>query len=124
MSTEDHFWDVVEDIRKTDGRYSPEAYGFVMDALEFTMHKIGERRHVSGAELLTHLCEHAKERFGMLAHSVLTSWGLASAEDVGEAVFRLVEAQVLSRRESDSIDDFRGVMDLRAELEDGYFPSS
>jgi uncharacterized repeat protein (TIGR04138 family) len=116
-----HFWDAVKEIRRTDGRYAAEAYGFVMDALEFTMYRIGERRHVSAAELLDNLCEHAKDRFGMLAFSVLEEWGLKTTDDVGETVFQLVQAQVLSRRENDSRDDFHQVFDLRRRLEEGYF---
>lgn len=125
MSGEIHFWDAVQEIRRSDdGRYAPEAYGFVMDSLEYTIHQVGERRHVSAAELLEHMCEHAKGRFGMLSYSVLERWGLRTTDDVGEAVFQLVEAQVLSRRENDSREDFHAVFDLRRRLEEGYFEKS
>jgi uncharacterized repeat protein (TIGR04138 family) len=125
MSGEIHFWDAVQEIRRSnDERYAPEAYGFVMDALEFTIHRVGERRHVSAAELLENLCDHAMERFGVLAYSVLENWGLRTTDDVGETVFQLVEAQVLSRREKDSRDDFHDAFDLRRRLEEGYFEKS
>ena len=47
------FCDAVERIRKRDKRYAPEAYAFVMDALDYAIRLIGKRRHVSAAELLS-----------------------------------------------------------------------
>ena len=121
MPNEVHFWDAVREIRRADGRFSQEAYGFIMDALEFTIHKVGERRHVKAAELLEGVCEHAKNRYGLLAYSVLERWGLKTTDDIGDAVFQLVNAHVLARQEDDSRDDFLGVFDLNRRLEDGYF---
>jgi uncharacterized repeat protein (TIGR04138 family) len=123
MSSEVHFWDAVDEIRRADGRFAPEAYGFIMDSLEFTIHQVGERRHVRAAELLEHLCEHAKNRYGMLAYSVLEKWGLKTTDDIGDAVFQLVEAHVLSRQEDDTRDDFLEVFDLNQRLEESYFES-
>jgi uncharacterized repeat protein (TIGR04138 family) len=67
------------------------------------------------------LCRFAQERFGMLAFTVLSRWGLAAASDVGEIVFQLVEAGILSRRDEDSRADFDLDIDLKQTLEDSYF---
>lgn len=115
MSSE--FWEAVERIRATDGRYARDAYAFVMDSLDFTMRGIGERRHVSARELVGGLCANAKHRFGLFAFTVLAKWGLESSDDVGEVVFQLIDAGILSRQESDSRADFDGVVDFREVLE-------
>ncbi len=115
MSAE--FWAAVERIRSRDARYARDAYAFVMDSLDFTMRLVGERRHVSAAELVRGLCANAKHRFGLFAHTVLAKWGLETSDDVGEIVFQLIEAGILSRQESDARADFVGVVDFREALD-------
>ena len=63
------------------------------------------------------LCANAKNRFGLLAYTVLTKWGLATSDDIGEVVFQLIDAGVLSRRESDTRTDFELAVDLREALD-------
>ncbi len=115
------FWDAVFEIRRRDSRYSEDAYAFVMDALEHTITRMGERRHVSARELLVGMCAHAKDRFGLMAWTVLYRWGVKTTADVGAIVFQLVESSVLSRREEDSREEFDDVFDLQVVLEDNYF---
>jgi uncharacterized repeat protein (TIGR04138 family) len=115
------FWDVVERIRQEDGRFAPEAYAAVMDGLEFAMTRVGQRRHVSGPELLEHMCDYLKSTYGVLAYSVLAKWGITATRDVGAVVFQLVEAGILSKTNDDAQEDFDAVFDLRTRLEDGYF---
>jgi uncharacterized repeat protein (TIGR04138 family) len=121
MAEQVHFWDAVREIRRVDGRFAPEAYGLIMDSLELAIHNIGFRRHVSGTELLESLCEHAKSRYGLLAYTLLEKWGIKTTDDVGEAVFQLVEAHVLARQEKDTREDFHDIFDLRDRLEEAYF---
>lgn len=115
------FWDAVGRIREHDKRYSPEAYAFVMDALDFAIRSIGRRRHVSAAELLAYSCDFAKSRYGVLAYTVLRKWGVTCSEDIGSVVYRLIDQQVLAEQKGDSPSDFSGVFDLRSRLEDRYF---
>jgi uncharacterized repeat protein (TIGR04138 family) len=84
---------------------------------------LDERRHVTACELLEGLCRFARERFGMMAYDVLRSWGIRSGSDIGEIVFQLVEAGILSRRDEDRRDEFDLPLDLKAVLEDSYFDS-
>ena len=53
MSTEDSDLDTLEKMVRADGRYARDAYIFVSEALRFSVERLGERRHVSGQELLT-----------------------------------------------------------------------
>lgn len=115
------FWEAVERIRERDKRYAPEAFALVMESLEFTIQRIGERRHVSATELLVHLCHYAQECYGVMAYSILERWGLRSTEDVGAVVYRLIDEHVLAEQDGDSPADFSGVFDLRSRIEDNYF---
>jgi len=115
------FWGTVEKICRKDNRFKPEAYGFIMESLEFTIQRLDERRHVSAVELLRGFCDHAKERFGLLAHTVVTEWGIHSAEDVGKIVYYMVGAGVLEKLPEDRYEDFAQECDLKKILEDDYF---
>jgi uncharacterized repeat protein (TIGR04138 family) len=115
------FWDAVRQIRAKDSRFEPETYPFVMECLEYTMRRVGKRRHVSARELLDGFCLHSRERFGLLAGEVLRSWGIQNAFDVGLAVFHLVETGILAKRDSDRLEDFDLDYDLWETLEEKYF---
>lgn len=115
------FWEAVKRIRARDDRFKTDVYPFLMESLEYTLRKIGKRRHVSAGELLDGLCGYAKDRYGLLAHDILRSWGILGAFDIGLAVFHLVEAGVLSRQEGDRLEDFDVDYDLRRKLEEEYF---
>ena len=117
------FWLAVERILAADGRYAADAYAFVMDGLDHTVRALDERRHVSGAELLTGLCRFARERYGMMAYDVIRAWGIRSGSDVGEIVFQLIDAGILSRRDEDAREDFDSPLDFKQVLEDSYFES-
>ena len=109
------FWDAVDRIRETDGRYRREAYGFVVGALGVTVQALPptrladpERRHLGGGELLRGVARLARREFGALAPAVFREWGVLTGEDVGYIVFRLVECGELSARPEDTLEDFRG----------------
>ena len=115
------FWEAVGRIQERDDRLQPQLYAFVMQALDQTIQRIGERRHVSATELLDGFSLHARERFGLLAHDVIRKWGVGRASDVGRAVFQLVDAGVLAKQTSDSPGDFDVEYDFQAALEAHYF---
>ena len=132
MPNELAFWDIVEGIRETDGRYRREAYGFLMAALGDTVQRLPaerltdpDRRHLSGGELLAGLARFARSEFGELAPLVFEEWGVASAGDVGVMVFQLVRNGQLSARPEDTLEDFRA-FDLPRELarEPGVSPAT
>lgn len=110
----------LERIAEGDARYKIEAYVFVINALEYTLAKLGRRGHVSGRELLEGLKDLAKERFGPTARMVFEHWGLAKTDDVGEIVFNLVDGKVLGKTDEDSRDDFRDVYDFGDVFERGF----
>ncbi len=93
--------------------YTVEAFGFVLEALEFTQEKLRRRRHVTGRELLDGIVKFGKESYGPMALSVFEHWGIQSTEDFGKIVFALVEKGVLSKTNKDSPADFQDVYDLK-----------
>ena len=75
------FWERVHAIREKDPRYRREAYEFVMRGLEHTTQRVvGQRRHVSGQELLRGLIDLARQDYGELAWAVFTEWGVTRIE--------------------------------------------
>ncbi|HEY3324593.1 MAG TPA: Minf_1886 family protein [Planctomycetota bacterium] len=102
----------ISQILLRDERYKREAYLFVQEGLEFTVHRRGKRGHVTGPELLFGLRDMARERFGLMARTVLNQWGIRKTADFGEIVFNLVEEQIMSKQDSDTREDFANVYDF------------
>jgi uncharacterized repeat protein (TIGR04138 family) len=115
---------------REDSRFAYEAYEFVCDAVTFTQTRLGrtasetdvspDDHHVSGAELLRGTVEFAIREFGMMAPVVFKQWGVKTTDDVGEIVFKLINAHRLSKSDRDDPDDFRGLFDLHQALADGF----
>ena len=64
----------IQKIVRSDPRFGPQAYYFIFDALDFTLQRLGNARHVTGVELLRGIRGYAIEQFGFLAHTVLIEW--------------------------------------------------
>lgn len=115
--------DILEEkiqlVRRRDRRFSRHAYYFVLDALDYTMSRLGrdaltgEDRHIGGRELLIGIEDHAAEQFGPMAPLVFERWGVRASGDFGEIVFNLIDADLLTRRPTDSRLDFLGDGDFR-----------
>ena len=83
----EEFLNIVQDICTQDVRYKPGAYEFVMEGLAFAQKKFKRERHVTGGELLEALKDFSVQKFGPLAETVLSYWGVHSTEDFGHIVF-------------------------------------
>ena len=109
----------IQTVRRRDRRFSRLAYYFVLDALDYTMSHLGrdaltgEERHVGGRELLAGIQEYASDQFGPMAALVFERWGVRRSSDFGEIVFNLIDAELLSRRPTDSRLDFVDGTDFR-----------
>ena len=110
----------IEQMAAEDGRYHPQAFYFVYEALEHKLRRLGERRHLSAEELLDGLRQLALERFGLLARTVLEQWGVGRTEDVGEMVYLLIEHGLLFKTEKDSKEEFKDVFDFRQAFDESY----
>jgi len=110
-------------------RYHDDAYRFVVEALHHTQQRLSRPRprhveddsaHITGQELLAGLKEFASQSFGMLAYTVLRSWGLQSTEDVGRIVFELIEHGEMKKTDRDQLSDFSNLYDFREAFVDDY----
>jgi uncharacterized repeat protein (TIGR04138 family) len=112
----------LDEVVRRDPRYTYEAYVFVFDALAHTLRMLGRvppregtaepDSHVSGPQLLEGLRDLALREYGLMARTVFRTWGINSTADVGEIVFNLVAANLMSKTPEDTRDDFRDVYDL------------
>ena len=105
--------EVAEEIYARDSRYKPDAYEFLMHVLGFTQQKLKRQGHLTAKELLDGLRDFAIEQYGPMAKTVLNHWGLKRTEDIGNIVFNMIEKKMLSKTESDSLDDFKNVYDFQ-----------
>jgi uncharacterized repeat protein (TIGR04138 family) len=108
-----------ERVVRDDGRRPTEAYEFLLAGLEFARRGVyGDAarqppQHVTGEQLCHALRELAQQRWGPLAQEVLAHWNVRGTRDFGEMVFLLVEAGLLSRQDSDRLEDFEHIYDFR-----------
>jgi uncharacterized repeat protein (TIGR04138 family) len=122
----------IAEIVRRDSRYPYEAYEFVFAALAHTQKALGRApggeageeaeasHHVSGPELLRGARDFALREFGLMARTVFRRWGINRTDDIGEIIFNLIEANLMSKTPDDSRRDFHEVFDLDQELVDGY----
>lgn len=89
-----------------DARYTPEAYCFVSEAVNYTVSKLDAHRHVSALELLEGAKTFAASKYGVVSALVLDSWGLKTAKDLGNVVYLLISEGILSASDDDDIEDF------------------
>ena len=111
MSIPNEYKVKIRDIVKEDSRYGKGAYEFVGHALNVTVEKIieaekGQHRHISGQELLEGIRIFALDQFGPMTFTVLSEWGLKATIDFGHIVFNMIDHELLSRTEEDSLEDF------------------
>ena len=101
-----------------DGRYAPEAFRFLFEALPHAVRLAGKEKaegtakHVTGQEVLEGMRVHAEQLFGPLAGAVWRSWGVRETLDWGRVVFLLVDHGLLNRQESDRVEDFGAGFDF------------
>ncbi len=123
MGGKSNFMERVRALARAEGKYHVEAYLFVFQALEFTLKRIGERRHVKGAELLEGIRDFAVMNFGAMGKTVFEEWGVKDSKDFGRIVFALVETELMSKTEGDRIEDFEGGFDFERTFWADYVPA-
>jgi len=102
-------------------RFHQDGYRFVVEALHFTQQRLSRPRpkhpdddsaHITGQELLSGLREYASGQFGILAATVLRSWGIRTTDDVGRIVFELIDRGEMKKTERDQRSDFAHLYDF------------
>ena len=129
------------DLLRQDRRYKAEAYQFVWEALNFAQEKLklgkphlsepagsaGEpagtakpERHVTGQELCQAIRQYALRQYGLMAKTVLNSWGVYRTGDFGEIVFNLIRIGHMRKTKDDRREDFDNVYEFDAALEQEF----
>ena len=103
--------DTFDDIVARDPRYDGRAYALLTDVVNYLSGEEG--KHVSGEEIMEEFKERALDQYGPLTYTVLTEWGLACTEDIGEMMFNLTESGRIHKDENDTPESFSGGYDFK-----------
>ena len=113
----------LQDVVASVGVYSVEAFYFIQEGISRAAERVhgplpavatkDQNRHISGQQLCEGLREIAIERWGLMAHAVLTTWGIRSTLDFGKIVFALIDAGLFQKQPHDTVEDFADVYDFR-----------
>lgn len=104
--------ELIYQASESSGKFRPNAFFLVLQALHEAQSSRREPGHVSGRELLEALRRLVRRQFGPMALTVLHHAGLHRTEDVGELVFFMVERGLLKKQDEDSLQDFSNVYDF------------
>ncbi len=107
--TEQGILERIRNVVEKDPRFSPEAYRFIFEALDFTVKRLGVRRHISGVELLEGIRDYSLQQFGGMTRTVFKEWGIEKTVDFGDIVFNLVEEGLMGKTDTDHRADFEDV---------------
>jgi uncharacterized repeat protein (TIGR04138 family) len=117
-------------LLEEDRRYPLDAYVFVYEALGYAQNVLGlggpsptepieeeseeggSHSHVTGQELCEAIRRYALEQYGLMAKTVLGTWGISSTSDFGEIVFNLIRIGRMRKTPTDRREDFDGVYDF------------
>ena len=112
-------------VRESSGGFPPEAFHFVREGLAHTVRMVhgdaaasmtpppgDESRHVNGQQLCLGLKDFAVKRYGLLARTVFSRWGVNRTDDFGRIVFAMIDAGVMRKTADDTLEDFSGVFDF------------
>jgi len=100
--------------------YPIEAFAFVREGLSFSVEQVHndpdamaeEDRHITGQQLCLGLRDLAISRWGLLAPIVLEHWHIRRTFDFGRIVFAMIDAGLMTKTASDTLDDFHAVFDF------------
>ena len=125
----------LKQVLQRDPRYPVQAYEFVSEALSYAHEVMGlgrsekgassesgdePERHLTGQELCEAGRRLALDQFGMMAKTVLNSWGIHSTGDIGEIVYNMIDADLMRKSAADRREDFDDVFDFQTALQDNF----
>jgi uncharacterized repeat protein (TIGR04138 family) len=102
-------FDSFNNILEKDKRYKVQAYTFVMAALDVAQKQTKKTKHVSGRELCQGFKTLAQSEFGLMAKTVLESWGIRTTDDIGEIIYNMIDEGMMGKTDEDKKEDFHNV---------------
>jgi uncharacterized repeat protein (TIGR04138 family) len=117
---------------KKDTRYTVDAYLFIREALAYAadaleMGSLSEpepnlsleqkqqqyrERHLTGQQLCDAIRLYGINQFGLMAQTVLKSWGVETTSAFGDIVYNMIEAGMMKKSPSDRRSHFNDVYDF------------
>ena len=115
-------------LLRDDRRYKAEAYHFVGEALNYAQENREDppptqekaESHLTGQQLCDVIRLYALEQYGLLAQSVLNSWGVFETSDFGEIVYNLIRIGRMKKSDDDRREDFDEVYAFDVALNTGF----
>ena len=128
-------------LLREDRRYRLDAYLFVFEALSYAQDVMGmgtespsepaseldeedelegPQRHVTGQELCEAIRRFALQQYGLMAKTVLASWGIKKTGDFGELVFNLIRIGRMRKTPHDRREDFENVYDFETAFREEF----
>jgi uncharacterized repeat protein (TIGR04138 family) len=120
-------------LLRNDPRFKVEAYQFVRDALAYSQEvlEMGTETptdlteeeesdvnsprieaHLTGQQLCEGIRQYALSEYGLLAKTVLNSWGVHTTSDFGDIVYNLIDIGLMKKSKTDRREDFDDVYDF------------
>jgi uncharacterized repeat protein (TIGR04138 family) len=120
MNAEPSAQQLLQDLCKRDQRYPFEAYEFLYAALGYVQHermkqgliKEETEKHLTGQQLAEGYKDLAVQEFGMLAPTVFQAWNIRKTDDIGQMVYNLININMMSKTETDRLEDFSNVYEI------------
>lgn len=124
-----HFDQALQNILQRDSRFSPDAYAFLKQALDYTVTEHTKTdpdmsQHVTAKELLLGFRDLALTEYGPMAATLLSEWGVKSCTDIGDMVFNLIQEGMFGKQDSDNQSDFSEVYGFHDAFVAPYLPKS
>ncbi|MBI3314949.1 MAG: hypothetical protein HYZ86_03270 [Candidatus Omnitrophica bacterium] len=116
----EEFYSIVSKICRTDPSYHPEAYEFIMEALNYSRKRFKGAKHVTGAQLLKGIKGLLLKKFGPMTLTILNFWGVKTTDDFGHMVYNLVEHKILSKDAHDHYESFQNAYDFEEVFDKNY----
>jgi uncharacterized repeat protein (TIGR04138 family) len=126
MSEETH---PIFRLLESDPRFKLDAYQFVREGLSYAQDVLEmgietlpydddedldapPERHLTGQELCMAIREYAIDQYGLMAKTVLNSWGIYKTGDFGDIVYNMIEIKLMKKSDDDHREDFDDVYDF------------
>lgn len=71
-----------------------------------------EERHLTGQMLCEAIRNFAQQQYGLMAKTVLNSWGVHTTGDFGDIVYNLIDIGMMKKSPQDRREDFNDVYDF------------
>ena len=130
----------IAEIAKKDGRYKFDAYIFIQQALAYAQFELGmglprpygvegeeeppaeppPEAHLTGQQLCEAIRLYASDMYGLMAKTVLNSWGVRRTGDFGDIVYNLIDIGEMTQSDADRREDFDDQYDFEEAFEQNY----